>query len=570
MISCADCGQSLILLRTGDTSRNTIDLMQLKPHWRDAFPKMDLHKGYVGDGYPLCVHLPQRPFLRRGARYRFLGYSDVPATSATVDVLVKPPGLLTLEDSSELYAELAATCKIAKGAAHCFKGEVELVTNLACVGAECRVSTLGVVVVNAHGKTVHYEYVPVACVELAFYNEGALVGESQGANELQCADKRTDAAGAACCSGDDDQPYSQCEYFAEALPFQLALDRCDAASVPGSHRTLCPLHTNLVIGPSGTTTDNCGYPGGNSDMMVWMKSPCRPQVQVRVGGRVSIVHEGTSRRHLDLDSKVPFRVRWERGLYPTAQGGCTAGCYIHMDTCVCNVTVHTTRVFWQDDELPTSNEADERLRVGSAPPDSFDSGAYIQCVSTACMATDVEVWVRASSGVVDEDTIFKVVRNSSFPLYLANMQSTVVLGDSVYHFRNPPQFMSHVPARVAARDAAYEVEALLDHLFTHTNTPPFIARALIKKMTVSNPTPRLVRAVAQAFSNGTCTVAPGVGSGKYGQLGAAVACLLLDREARSVTVESDPAHGMLREPVLKVMQFMRAMEYSSFNSNEVC
>ena len=95
--------------------------MQLKPHWHDAFPKMDLWRSYVGDSYPLCVDLPPRPFLRRGARYRFLGYSDTPATSATVGAVVKPPGLLKLPTSSELHAELAATCDNANGAGHCLR-----------------------------------------------------------------------------------------------------------------------------------------------------------------------------------------------------------------------------------------------------------------------------------------------------------------------------------------------------------------------------------------------------------------------------------------------------------------
>ena len=39
--------------------------MQIKPAWRDAFPKMDLHDGYIGDGHPLCAELPARSFLRR-------------------------------------------------------------------------------------------------------------------------------------------------------------------------------------------------------------------------------------------------------------------------------------------------------------------------------------------------------------------------------------------------------------------------------------------------------------------------------------------------------------------------
>ena len=67
---------------SGDDSDNVVDPMQIKPSWRDAFPKMDLHDNYVGDGYPLCSEMPRRAFLRVGARYRFLGYSPTRATSA--------------------------------------------------------------------------------------------------------------------------------------------------------------------------------------------------------------------------------------------------------------------------------------------------------------------------------------------------------------------------------------------------------------------------------------------------------------------------------------------------------
>lgn len=51
------------------------------------------------------------------------------------------------------------------------------------------------------------------------------------------------------------------------------------------------------------------------------------------------------------------------------------------------------------------------------------------------------------------------------------------------------------------------------------------------------------------------------GSGSYGDLGAMTAAMLLDREARSVVLDADPAHGSLIEPVLKVVRLMRSLEY---------
>ena len=44
---------------------NSIDPLRLQPYWRDPFPKLDLHGGYIGDGYPLCADSPPRAFLRK-------------------------------------------------------------------------------------------------------------------------------------------------------------------------------------------------------------------------------------------------------------------------------------------------------------------------------------------------------------------------------------------------------------------------------------------------------------------------------------------------------------------------
>ena len=35
------------------STRNKLDPMQIKPEWRDSFPKPDLLGGFFGDGYPL-------------------------------------------------------------------------------------------------------------------------------------------------------------------------------------------------------------------------------------------------------------------------------------------------------------------------------------------------------------------------------------------------------------------------------------------------------------------------------------------------------------------------------------
>ena len=118
-----------------------------------------------------------------------------------------------------------------------------------------------------------------------------------------------------------------------------------------------------------------------------------------------------------------------------------------------------------------------------------------------------------SGGGWNDDTILQLLPSGHC---YANRLSRVRVGEG-FSFRNAPHFVNFlVPA---ALDAAYETEALIDHLVTHPNTAPFIAHRLIQRFTTSNPSPRYVRAVADAFTTGTYEgVVYGDHSG-YGSLG---------------------------------------------------
>ena len=102
----------------------------------------------------------------------------------------------------------------------------------------------------------------------------------------------------------------------------------------------------------------------------------------------------------------------------------------------------------------------------------------------------------------------------------------------------------------------------------HDNTPPFVAIRLIQRFGVSNPSPRYIETVATAFKAGSYDWTDGsqtvsFGDGRWGDLAATVAATLLDREASSVILDADPAHGSMREPLLKVLGVMRSLEYKS-------
>jgi len=143
---------------------------------------------------------------------------------------------------------------------------------------------------------------------------------------------------------------------------------------------------------------------------------------------------------------------------------------------------------------------------------------------------------------------------------IANASAT-----AAFSFRNPPHFMTMIDP--SQKDALYETDALLDHLFHHPNVAPFVAKSLIQRLVTSNPSPRYVATATAAFRTGR----HGGRSygGHYGDVGATVAAILLDSEARSLVLDSDPTHGQIREPLVRVFALMRAMQFMPDNDGEV-
>ena len=116
-------------------------------------------------------------------------------------------------------------------------------------------------------------------------------------------------------------------------------------------------------------------------------------------------------------------------------------------------------------------------------------------------------------------------------------------------------------------DAQYETEATIDHYFYHENTPPFIASRLIQRLVTSNPSPRYIKTVANAFKTGSYTSSGGIsfGAGNYGDLASTFAAIYLDSAARNVLLDADIASGSLREPMLKVLALMKSMKFVSLS-----
>ena len=104
-----------------------------------------------------------------------------------------------------------------------------------------------------------------------------------------------------------------------------------------------------------------------------------------------------------------------------------------------------------------------------------------------------------------------------WPLCKVNVTDHDTTKKTGFQFRNPPNFMQNTGEQTwmdgnfgseknpyGDRDhllatAEHETEALLDHLFEHDNTGPFVALRMIQRLIGSNPTPRFVK-VSQHLS----------------------------------------------------------------------
>lgn len=126
-----------------------------------------------------------------------------------------------------------------------------------------------------------------------------------------------------------------------------------------------------------------------------------------------------------------------------------------------------------------------------------------------------------------------------------------------FHSTSAKTFLGTTIAASATADTVGDVKTALDTLFNHANVGPFICRQLIQRLVTSNPTPAYVGRVAAVFNNN--------GSGVRGDLAAVVRALLLDTEAR--TLSTDAAYGKLREPILRLGNWMRAFEVTSASGN---
>jgi len=125
--------------------------------------------------------------------------------------------------------------------------------------------------------------------------------------------------------------------------------------------------------------------------------------------------------------------------------------------------------------------------------------------------------------------------------------------NTAFHSISPKTFLGvTIPAQTKA-DSEGDLKIALDTLFNHPNVGPFIGKQLIQRMVTSNPSPAYVGRVSAAFNDN--------GSGVRGDMKAVWRAILLDPEARMLS--SSSSYGKVREPVVRLANFMRAFNATS-------
>ena len=123
-----------------------------------------------------------------------------------------------------------------------------------------------------------------------------------------------------------------------------------------------------------------------------------------------------------------------------------------------------------------------------------------------------------------------------------------------FHSVSAKSFLGTTIAAQSTPDPDADLRIALDRLAGHPNVGPFFGRQLIQRLVTSNPSPAYVGRVAAVFNDN--------GSGARGDLRAVLSAVLLDPEARNADASS-PSFGKLREPVLRLANFLRAYKARS-------
>jgi len=137
---------------------------------------------------------------------------------------------------------------------------------------------------------------------------------------------------------------------------------------------------------------------------------------------------------------------------------------------------------------------------------------------------------------------------SGGPRYFQASWTNPMKNFDAYHDTGAKRVLGHsIPAGLSGE---LDLDAALDILFQHENTPTFISKLLIQRLVTSNPSAGYIRRVSSVFADN--------GSGVRGDLRAVIKAILLDPEARNLTSAGFVGFGKQKEPIIRYIQLLRA------------
>lgn len=111
----------------------------------------------------------------------------------------------------------------------------------------------------------------------------------------------------------------------------------------------------------------------------------------------------------------------------------------------------------------------------------------------------------------------------------------------------------------AGQTAEEDLTGALTNIFNHPNVGPFVCQQLIQHLVTSTPSPAYVARISAVFANN--------GSGVRGDMQAVIRAILEDPEARAGDIDPTYDGGHLREPMLWMTNFMRAVGFTNTDAN---
>jgi uncharacterized protein (DUF1800 family) len=108
------------------------------------------------------------------------------------------------------------------------------------------------------------------------------------------------------------------------------------------------------------------------------------------------------------------------------------------------------------------------------------------------------------------------------------------------------------------QSAEADLAGVIDSVFNHPNTGPFVCRQLIQHLVTGDPSPAYVGRVSAVFADD--------GAGVRGDMKAVIAAILNDPEARAADTNPAEDGGHLREPILYFTGILRALQFTNVNS----